>query len=135
MATGAALSNYAENVAINYLLNASAVTRPTAWYVGLFSDTTGMTTDQPGSELTSGTAAGYARQSVTFNTATTGTCQNTNTPTFTASGAWPTANYVGVFDALTTGNLLFWGALTVSKTLANTDQMIFAANSISISLD
>lgn len=135
MATGAALSNYAENVAINYLLNASAVTRPTAWYVGLFSDAAGATSDQPGTELTTGTAAGYARQTVTFNTATTGTCQNTNTPTFTATGAWPTVNYIGVYDALTVGNLLFWGALTTSKTLATNDQLQFAANNISISLD
>lgn len=133
MATGAALSNFAENLAINFMLNASAVTRPTSWTVGLYSDAAGATTDQPATELTTGTAPGYVRQTVTFDTATTGTCRNTNAPTFTATGAWPTVNYIGVFDHL--GNLLFWGALTTSKTLAANDQLQFAANNITLSLD
>lgn len=137
MATGAALSNNAENSVLNWLLTTGALTganaRPTAWYVGLFSDATGATTDQPATELTGN---GYGRVSVTFNAPTGGSTSNAGTVTFTASGgAWSTANYVGIFDASVGGNLIFWGALSTSKTLANGDQLQFSASSITVSLD
>ncbi len=51
-------TDYTENLALTYLFNTGAVTRPTAWYVGLFtaapSDTGG------GTEVTGN---GYARVS------------------------------------------------------------------------
>jgi hypothetical protein len=137
MATGASLSNNAENTVLAWLLTNATLTgtqvRPSAWYVGLFSDTAGTTTDQPSTELTGN---GYTRQAVTFNTPASGSTSNAGVVTFTASGgAWSTANYVGIFDASATGNLIFWGALSTSKTLANGDQLQFSAGSITVSLD
>lgn len=127
------ISNAYETNILTWTLTATAVTRPTVWYVGLFTDATGTSTDQPATEATTGTCPGYARQSVTW-TVSGATAQNSNAPTFTASGAWATVNYFGIYDASSSGNLIAWGSIT-GKTLANADQLKFDINQITITLD
>jgi len=129
----AAASNYAENLLLNFLLTTGTATRPTTWYVGLF--TSDPTDAGSGTEVSGGS---YARQAVTFNAAT-GTnptySDNSATITFpTASGTWGTIGWIGVFDSLTTGNLLVHGALTASKTVASGDTFQILANNLVINL-
>ena len=50
-------TDYTENLVLNYLLTANSVTRPTAWYVGLF---TAAPSDTGGGTEVSGN--GYARK-------------------------------------------------------------------------
>jgi hypothetical protein len=130
-------SNSLENLVLTWALTASAATRPSAWYVGLYTDASGLVNDQPTTEATTGVCPGYARQQVTSWTIS-GTnptqAQNNQAVTFTATGAWSTVNYFGVFDALTAGNLLYWGSIP-AKTLANTDQLQFGINQITITED
>jgi hypothetical protein len=40
--------------------------------------------------------------------------------------------HFGIYDAASAGNLLFWGALTISKTINQADTVTFPAASLSI---
>lgn len=126
------LSNYAENMLLNFVLNNQTVVRPSSWYVGLFTDPAGLTSDQPSTELV---GSGYARQSATFLPSNNGATSNSNTVIFSATGLWPTATYVGIFDNSTGGNLLFWTPFQSPITLDNAGQILFAINTIIASMD
>lgn len=129
------ISTIYETRVLNWIFNASAVARPTTWYVGLFTDGTGLAADQPSQEATTANCPGYARQPVTFGTTAGDSITNpASAPTFTATGDWSPVNYFGVFDALTGGNMIAWGDIP-TKTLANTDQLKFDNNQITVTLD
>lgn len=128
----AALSDYAEKLLLDWMMTTGSATRPTAWYVGLF---TSAPSDAGGGTEVSG--SGYARESVTFGAATSGggTTSNTGAVSFTASGgSWGTITHIGIFDASTAGNLLWHGALTASKTVADGDTLEFATGNIDLTL-
>ncbi len=126
------LSNYGENLLLNYILNAQSTTRPTSWYVGLFSDSPGLATDQPSTELSGN---GYSRQGATFGAAIGGSTSNLNAITFAATGDWLPVTYAGIFDAASSGNLLFWTPLQSSISLSNGGQIIFAINTITATMN
>ncbi len=127
-------SNQLETDYLTWALSATAVTRPAAWYVGLFTDATGIVADQPTAEATTGNCPGYARQAVTSWTISSNQAQNASLASFTATGAWATVNYWGIFDATSAGRLLYWGDMT-SQTLANTNKLDFPINSITLNED
>jgi hypothetical protein len=125
----AAASNYTENLALKFLLTNTTATRPTAWYVALF--TTNPTDAGSGTEV-SGT--NYARTAVTF-TVTDGTATNSAAVTFTAAGSnWGTVSHIGVYDASTAGNLLFHGEVTTAKQIDSGDTFTISTNNLSIVL-
>jgi len=132
MATGINISNYAENLILQFMLRSDVVTRPSSWYVSIYSDSGTLTNDQPTQELSGN---GYSRQSVSFTSAAGGSCSNSNLVTFQATGPWASANYLGITDALTGGNLLFWGEFENKFSLQNGGQILFAINTINISID
>ena len=126
-----AASDYTENLALKFLLTADTATRPTAWYLALFtSDPTDAGT---GDEVsTSGT--GYSRKTIAF-TVTNDTATNSATVTFDAATAnWGTIGFVGVYDDDTGGNLLFHGAVTTAKTLETGDTFQVSQGNLSITL-
>ena len=128
----AALSDYAEKLLLDWSMTTGSATRPTAWYVALYS--AAPSDSGGGTEISTG---GYARKSVTFSAASTpgGTTSNSNTVTFTASGAnYGTVTHIGIFDALTTGNLLWHGAMTASKTVNDGDTLEFSIGNIDLTL-
>lgn len=121
------LSNYSENKVLDDLLTGTK-------YVGLFTDAAGISTDQPVTEATTSNCPGYARQAVTHAAASGGAKATNAAATWTATGAWATVRYVGVWDAATNGNLLYWASIS-DKTLANTDTLTINTGQLSISLD
>lgn len=128
----AALSDYAEKLLLDWMMTTGAATRPTAWYVALF---TAAPSDAGGGTEVSG--AGYARQSVTFSAASTpgGTTSNSNAVSFTASGgSYGTVTHVGIFTASSAGNLLWHGAMTASKTIADGDTLEFSIGNIDLTI-
>lgn len=144
----AAMSDYLENKLIDHVLRATAYTAPVTTYVGLFtanpSDTGGGTEVIGGSyarvAVTSGTTAWAGTQSAGSTTAssgTGGTTSNNASITFPSPTAnWGTVTGMGVFDASTLGNLLFYSALTVNKTVNNGDAApAFAAAALSWQID
>ena len=127
----AALSDYAENLILNWLMKNTG-TAPSATYLALF---TAAPSDSGGGTEVSGN--GYARQAVTWDTAsgTGGTTSNSTAETFTASGgSFGEVTHIGIFDAATSGNLLWHGAMTSSKTVADGDSLQFAAGAIDLTI-
>ena len=126
------LSNTFETTVLTWLLTNSAATRPTAWYVALF--TSNPDEDASGTEVsTSGTA--YARQSVTFSVSGN-TATNTAAIEFpTATASYGTVTHVGVFDASSAGNLIAYAALTISKTIDTGDVLRLPANDLDVTMD
>lgn len=124
-----AASNYTENLALNWLLTDGAATRPTAWYLGLF--TTDPTDAGSGTEVS---GSGYTRKSIAFSV-TDDTAENSSTVTFdAATGNWGTITHVGIFDNSSGGNLLFHGAVTTSKTIESGDTFQVSSGNLTITL-
>ena len=128
----AALSDYSEKLLLDWAMTTGSATRPTAWYVALY---TAAPSDAGGGTEVSG--SGYSRQSVTFDAATSGagTTSNTGAVTFTAAGGnWGTITHIGIHDASSGGNLLWHGTLTVSKTVSDGDTIQFATGNIDLTM-
>ncbi len=126
------LSNYGENLLLNFILNTESVTRPTSWYVALYSDAAGLSTDEPNTEVS---GSGYSRLGVTFGPASNGTTSNLNAITFSATGNWSTANYVGIVSGASSGSLLFWAPLQQPITLTNGGHIQFGINTITATMN
>lgn len=127
-----ALSDYSEKLLLDWMMTTGAATRPTAWYVALY---TSAPSDSGGGTEVSG--AGYSRKSVTFAAASTpgGTTSNSNAVTYTAvGGSYGTVTHIGIFDASTAGNLLWHGALTASKIVNDGDTLEFSIGNIDLTL-
>ena len=128
----AALSDYAEKLVLDYLMTAGSATRPTAWYVALY---TAAPSDSGGGTEVSGN--GYAREAIAFDAASSpaGTTSNNNVVSFTAvGGSWGTITHIGIFDADTGGNLLWHGGLAASKTVGDGDTLEFAIGNVDLTI-
>jgi hypothetical protein len=152
------MSDFLENKLLDWLLRAQAIgiTGATAAagtglataYIGLLtvnpSDTGG------GTEVTGGSyarvavtsslanwAGTQAAASTTASSGTSGTTSNNAVITFpTPTANWGVVTGIGIYDATTTGNLLFWAPLTASKTVNNGDAApSFAAAALTIQID
>lgn len=141
------MSDYLENKLVDHIFRGRAFTAPSTIYVALF--TANPSDSGGGTEVSAG---GYARvqvgpsdsawestQGTTTAVASSGTggaTQNGSAITFgTPTANWGTITGVGIFDAASGGNLLFWGALSVSKTVNNGDPApSFAAGALDIVL-
>ena len=123
-----AKSNYLENKVIDHFLGTSSTSAPSNVYMGLF--TSNPTDANSGTEVSGN---GYSRQVITFNAASSGSATNSSAETFTASGGnWGTITHFGIFDASTSGNLLYHGALTDDKVIEYGDSLVVATTAITI---
>jgi len=141
----AAMSNYMENHFWDWLLRAQTFTPPATVYIGLFTPTAsgGGTEVSGGSYARIGVTSALANWAgtqgagtTTASTGTSGTTSNNGSITFAAPTAnWGVITGIGIYDALTSGNLLFYGNLTTSKTVNNGDAApSFAAAALSLNL-
>ena len=152
-------SNHLEDKLLDHVLRYSTApyTAPSTVYVALFADS-GSAASAALESGTSATGSGnsnwghfeinnasYARQSVTFAAAgasTTGTISTNSTVSFpVASANYETAGttgnvvtHIALMDNSTGGNVLFYGALTTSKTVSSGDQFTISSGNLSISL-
>lgn len=124
-------SNTFETHVLTYVFTATSVTRPTAWYLALF--TSNPTDAGSGTEVsTSGTA--YARQTAAF-TVSGDTASNSSAIEFpTATSSFGTVSHVAVFDAATSGNLIAYAALTSSKAIDTGDVFRVPTGDLDITL-
>lgn len=127
-----ALTNYAEDLLINFLFNDETATRPTAWYIQLHTGDPGET---GASNQVSGN--GFARQQATFAPSSSGITSNEADEVFgpCTGSDWGTVSHISVWDALTSGNCLAKGALTASKLVEVGDSVTLATGDLVISLD
>jgi hypothetical protein len=126
----AEISNYLENALINGTLRGSTYTAPTTTYLALY--TNDPTDADTGTEITGGS---YVRQAITFSSPSNGATSNSSAIEFPqATADWGTITYVGIRDAVTSGNLLYHSALDTSKTIANGDIFKITATNLSVTL-
>lgn len=129
-------SNYLELEVLDHVLGGADYTRPATVYVGLH-------TADPGETGATGEVSGnnYSRASVTNNStnwpaASGGSKSNGASITFaTPSGSWGTVTHFSIWDAATTGNCLFKGALTASQTIGSGNAVSFGVGAITITAD
>ena len=144
----AALTDYAENKAIDAILRGQTLGAPVTGYAALY--TTCPTDSTAGTEVTGGS---YARVAITSSLAnwagtqsagsttassgTGGTTSNNGVITFPAPTAnWGVVTCWGILDASTAGNLWIYSALTTNKTVNNGDAApSFAAGAATFQID
>ena len=124
-----AMSDYLEDAFLDHFLGTSSTSSPATIYVGLH--TADPTDAGTGTEVSGN---GYARQSIAFDASSSGTASNSAAVEFPAAsgGDFGTITHIGIWDALTSGNLLFHSALTTSKTISDGDIFKVAASGIDI---
>ena len=133
-------SDWAEPRVLDALFNGVALTGPNTMYIALYTAT--LSDSGGGTEVTGGA---YARAAVRKNGAASPTfdlavvdgagylVDNTHTITFvTATANWGNVLAFGLWDHLTTGNLLMWGPLTATKTVNANDTFKFLAGALDL---
>jgi hypothetical protein len=129
----ASFTDHTEARVLNWLFTTGTATRPTAWYVGLF---TGAPSDTGGGTEVSG--SGYARVATGTITVsgTDTTATNSAAIEFAAAsgGNWGTITHAAIFDASTSGNMLAWAPLTTSRIINDGDVFRIPASSLTITL-
>lgn len=139
-------SDYLERAMLRQIFRNTAGPQPGTVYVSLH--TASVTDAGSGAEVTGGS---YARVAVSTGTSGTGagsgwadpgasgaiSTNNNAAITFpTPTANWGTVTSMGVWDASTAGNLLYWADLSTSRTINNGDSApSFAISALSISED
>ena len=129
----AGLTNFGEDLVLDWLFTTGAATRPTSWYVSLY--TVAPTESTGGTEVSGGS---YARVSTSFTVSGTAptTASNTAAVEFAeCTASWGTVVAAGIMDASTSGNLIAFANLTTSKAIDTGDVLRFNAGALDITLD
>lgn len=128
----AGFSDYLEDKVLEHVFGGNAYTAPSTLYVALYtsapSDTGG------GTEVSGG---GYVRKTATFNVSGTNPTTASNAGAIeypTATANYGTVTSVGIFDALSGGNLLAYANLTASKVVSTGDVFRFNAGDLDVTL-
>lgn len=144
----AAMTDYLENKLIDQIFRAQAFVFPATFYIGLL--TAAPTDATAGTEVTGGAyarsavtngltawAGTQAAASVVASTGATGTTSNNAAVAFAApTVAWGVVTHIAIWDALTVGNMLFYSALAVPKTINAGDAApAFAIGALTIQID
>jgi hypothetical protein len=113
-------SDYLENKVLDAVFNGTSWTTINNVYVALFTGT--LSGDTPGTEVSGGSYARVSTAPADWTAASSGSLNNGNAITFPAPTAnWGTVTHFGIFDASTSGNALYYGDLTTSRTINNGD--------------
>jgi hypothetical protein len=153
-----AMTNFLENKLIDWFFRGQAIgvggasaaagSGPTTLYIGLF--TTTPSDGSNGIEVNGGSysrvavnssltnwAGTQASASTSVSAGSNGTTSNNTSITFPApTDNWGTITGFGIFDAVASGNLLIYGALTTNKIVNNGDAApVFAVSALTVQID
>lgn len=124
------MSNYLRNAIYNATLRNTAYTPPTTVYVALY--TSDPTAADAGTEVSVG---GYVRQIATFAAPTNGSGTNSTNIVFPAATvAQGTITHIGIRDALTSGNLLYYGPINTVRITSTNDQLTILSGTLTDTL-
>lgn len=117
----------------NKLANATvanvAYSSPANVYTALYS--VAPTVSTSGTEITGN---GYSRQLTTFGTPTDGVIASTGNVSFSCTGNnWPTVVAVGITDASTSGNIMYFQTIASRNVLVG-DTLTFGTGNITVSI-
>lgn len=139
------MSNFSDEVekdVVNATLRNIAYPLPAAHYVALFTAAPG----EGNSPSNEAAYTGYARKDAAaggalgsgFSAPSNGVTSNLNELVFgaNADAGSVTITHMAIVDSASGAcNVLYWAALTASKTLQQNDKIVFAAGSIQITVD
>jgi len=122
------LTNTAENKMLDALVGTAAYSAATPIKLALV--TAGGSDSAAGTEVSGGS---YARQTIAFSAASSGSISNSGTITFTDM---PTCTVTGIelWDSAGTPVRLAYGDLSASKALVSGDTLQFSASAITLTL-
>jgi len=126
------MSSYLEDALLKATLLNTAFTTVATPYISLH--TADPTDDGSGAEVSGGS---YARTSASFATAsgTGGSVATDADVTFpTATASWGTVTHIGIWDASSSGNLLYHTALDSSKTIDTGDIFKISSGNLTVTL-
>lgn len=124
-------TDYLETNLLNHVLRNTAYSSPTTVYVALF--TAAPTDAGGGTEVTGGA---YVRESVAFDAPVGGQVVNSADVLFPiATLDWGTIVAFALFDASSSGNMLYYANLTASRDILTGDQLRFPAGQLIVSED
>jgi hypothetical protein len=133
-----AASDYLEKKLLDHTLRNTAFSQPAGLFLALFTGVTGLETNAPTLEVTTNGTNGYIRKAIAFDAATLGAGSTSNTSTVTFDPCllvnWGTITHIAVMDAVSSGNVLFFGAVTTQKTIEVGDTFQVSATNVSIAL-
>lgn len=136
-------SQYLENALLNWLKGTTFPAAPATLYIALFTTAPSNDTGSGAVEVSGGS---YARASITTSSgwsaisgggssATAEQISNGGTLSFpTPTANWGTVVAIGVYDASTAGNLLYWNTIT-SQTVNSGSPVSFAAGALVVTDD
>lgn len=137
MSTSNAKSNYLEQKIIEAVLKNTSYTGGANTYIALM---TAAATPESGT-VTEVAGGSYARQAISATTGWSAGGQvgdayevsNAGSVTFSqATADWGLVTHFAVYDALASGNLLYYGALDTSKQVYNGDTPSFPAGTLKV---
>jgi len=129
-----AVSDYLATALLNQVFRNQNFTRPTTVYLALY--TSNPTAADTGTEVSGG---GYQRMQITFSAPVTEngkkTIKNSSDIVYPmATANWGTISHVGIRDAATGGNLLYYGAVDNPRSIQTNDILKFPAGSLALNL-
>lgn len=129
------MSTYLANKILDHLLKNTPYSQPSSLFVLISGGTIGDSTT--GTSVTEPTGSNYARKNYEdFTIASGGAVANTDTILFTTvTTGWSTVLAFAVADLATLGNILFYGTLTTSKVIGDSDIVQFSTGALDITLD
>ena len=127
----AEFSDYLENKVLDHVLRNVSYSSPTTVFVGLY--TSNPTDTNSGTEVTGGS---YARQALSVTTASAGIVTSSADVTFPqCTASWGSVGFIGILDAVSSGNLLMHTALTTAKTIDSGDILKITTGNLTVTLD
>ena len=124
------LTDTFETRVLEWLLTTGSPTRPTAWYVGLFTAAPGEAGG--GTEVSGGS---YARTAVTFSVTGNAATNTAGVDFPAATASWGTVSHIAIYDASTGGNMLFHTALDIAKAITDGDVFRIPTGDLDFTLD
>jgi len=129
----AAASDYLELKLLDHVLRNTAYSSPSTVHCSLHTGDPG---DDNGGGNEVPTGRGYTRQTITNAAAASGQIANSAILTFgpCTTTNWGVISHVGIYDASSSGNLLFHGAVTTTKNIEVGDSFQIAIGNLIVTL-
>ena len=124
-------TNYLENAILDHVIKGTAMTQPANIYISLHTSSPG----EDGSLTAEIVGGGYTRRlHNNWLAASGGVKKNSGAVTFPqATGDWGIITHVGINTAVSGGNMLYYGEITVPKEILTNDTLEFPDQIIEIS--
>ena len=130
------ITTYLADKLLDHSLGSTAYTFPATVYVALYKASPTIAGLQA-NEVGGATATAYARQAADFDASASGTCDNTAQITFTQAATgdnWGTVTHWAILDALTAGNMLYFGELDPDMAITAGMQYVIPAGALGLTI-